>query len=73
MSYCPTCVDAYREKFQAMSDRTAQAKQQAREKGKAQAICKDEINGTFFIVDAITAFQQHLLIEQVVSGLESGA
>ena len=69
MSFCPTCVDAYREKNQAISDRTWQAKQLAREKRKAQAICKDEVNQTYFITDAATAFQQHFLIEQVVSGL----
>jgi hypothetical protein len=70
MSFCPTCVDAFREKSQAISDRTMQAKKEAREKGKPQAICKDEVNQTYFITDAATAFREHFLIEQVVSGLQ---
>lgn len=45
------------------------AKVTANEKRQAQAICKDEINGTYFSIDAATAFQQHLLIVEVVSGL----
>ena len=53
----------------AMSDRATAAKRIANEKGQPQAICKDEVNGTYFTVDAATAFQQHFLIEQVVSGL----
>lgn len=69
MSFCATCVDAGREKNLAMEDRMASAKITAHEKGQAQAICKDEVNGTYFTVDAVTAFQQHFLIEQVVSGL----
>lgn len=69
MSFCATCVDAGREKNMAMEDRKVDAKILAIEKGQPQAICKDEINGTFFTVDAATAFRGHFLIEQVVSGL----
>ena len=69
MSYCATCIDAARDKNMAISDRTEQAKRRAIEQGKPQAICKDEINQAYFIVDAATAFQQHFFIEQVVSGL----
>ena len=69
MSYCATCIDAARDKNMAITDRVAAAKKLAREKGQAQAICKDEINGTYFTVDAVKAFQQHFYIEQVVSGL----
>lgn len=69
MSYCATCIDAARDKNMAITDRVAAAKKTAIEKRQAQAICKDEINGTYFTVDAVTAFQQHFCIEQVVSGL----
>jgi len=69
MSFCATCVDAGRERNMAMSDRATAAKRIANEKGQPQAICKDEVNGTYFTVDAATAVQQHFLSEQVVSGL----
>lgn len=73
MSYCATCIDAGKEKSKTMDNLRDYAKLKANEKGQAQAICKDEIEGTFFTVDATSAFQQHLLIVEVVSGLSTAS
>lgn len=66
---CTTCGDTEGSRRRSREEAIKQAKKIAIEKGQAQANCKDEINGTYYVLDAATAFREHHLIDAVVSGL----
>lgn len=72
MSHCTTCSDGFKEKARAIEDRRQQAQKLAYEQKKPQAICKDEVNDTFFIAPADEAIANHYFIHEVVSGLPVG-
>jgi hypothetical protein len=68
MSYCSTCGDGYKDKARQQESLREIAKLKARETSQAQAICKEEIDGTVFILSAAEAIRQHRLIVEIVSG-----
>lgn len=45
------------------------AQQQAGEQKKPFAICEDEAQGTFYVLDAFQAYRERHNVKQVVSGL----
>lgn len=69
MNPCATCGDSGKERNRALDGARSQAKLKAVEEKTAQAICKEETDGTLFIVPVGQAFTNHFLIEEVVSGL----
>lgn len=71
MNPCTTCGDSGKEKKRSLDAKRAEAKTKALEEKAPQAICREEIEGTLFIVPAATAFSNRFLIAEVVSGYES--
>lgn len=68
MSYCATCGDTFGDRKKTKDSAIQQAQIKASEEQKAIAVC-EESDGSFFAIDAATAFQQHFRIVEVVSGL----
>lgn len=66
---CFTCTGSWMLKQHFLETRRADVKKLANEKGEAQAICQNQWDGSFFIVDAATAFASDFHIIEVVSGL----
>lgn len=68
MSHCTACGDtgaSIKSMQDAMRDK---AKTVAVEKKQPQAICKEEIDGTLFILPAVEAIQRQFLIVDIISG-----
>lgn len=66
---CTGCLDEAKERNRDMNNLLIQAKNKAIEDKKPKAICQDEVEGTLFITDAITAFREHFNIKHIISGL----
>jgi hypothetical protein len=68
MSHCTACGDTGASKLSALDAMRDKAKTAAVEKAQPQAICKEEIDGTLFVLPAAEAIQRQLLIVDIVSG-----